>query len=60
MTAGKDDVEQERDEDGEDEDEGDPANSSFPVGAHLVTSKKEIVRIFSYLVLVLRYLGRRD
>ena len=60
MTYGKDDVEQESDENGEDENEGDPADSSLPVGRHLVTSEKEIERVFSYLVLVFRYLCRRD
>ena len=60
MTAGKDDVEQKSDENGEDKDERDTTNSSLPVGGHLVTSEKEKERVFSYLVLVLRYLGRRD
>ena len=60
MTDGKGDVEQESDENGEDENEGDPAHSSLPVGGHLVSSEKQIQRVFSYLVLVLRYLRRRD
>ena len=56
MTAGKDDVEQECEENGENKDEGDPTNGSLSVGGHLVTSEKEIERVLSYLVLVLRYL----